>query len=362
METKLVFVMVLIIISLIGAITLVFLKTPQSSPKINLETCNAIKDSQGQHNIVFFSDKEQAEEYTDYFLSQSPFNSHKDQFNFYYISDYEPECKMYKGIAILCHSRELIKKAASCPSDYIVVLKDEKRSVRSSAYMNVMSLNINSPKSVFIHEFGHVFANLADEYVPASIPRGSENCKSSCEKFDVKDDCSQGCSKDSYFRSINAGVMRTLSSNNFGLFNEALILEEIDAKESSITGNTISEKTNCNSQQYYLITGIYEEDKLTILSKSLEQGCVSGNGAGAFNIELLDSQGNKIYSEDFNPELIFTDAPGQEQIEGQTFESDKEFYLKSPVISSANQLQITLDDEILTKQPLYDIGRRPCKK
>jgi hypothetical protein len=360
MESKWWFVVALIFLILFGVVALMLVKLPQNSPQgdsNNLEICNILKNSGGKESLLFFGDKESSEEYFNYLISSSPYNSNPDFFNAYYIDSYVPECEYYKGIAILCHSRELMEVASSCPSDYVVVLKDEPSNIRSSAYQNVLSLNLNSPKSVLLHEFAHAFANLADEYVPANIPKGSENCQVSCDEF--LEDCFEGCSKSDYFRSINLGIMRTLSSLDYGEFNEQIILGKLSKSSSKLTGNVIAGERDCSNENYYLIQGDY--DGMKIISKTLEKGCVSGNGAGGFEIILKDFNGEMIYLDEFNPELIFTDGWVEGEIDGETFESDVDFYLKVPVISSTENLEIVLDGNVLIETKLSDVGRRPCK-
>ena len=151
----------------------------------------------------------------------------KDNFNFYYIDNYQPKCEIYQDKALLCYNKDIVRKAASCPHDFIVVIKEDSRNIRSSAYMNVMSINSKHSLTVLLHEFGHVFVNLAEEYVPAKLPKKAKNCVDECTKFSIKDGCYEGCSKADYFRSINNGIMRTLSSTNFGIFNKKLITDKI---------------------------------------------------------------------------------------------------------------------------------------
>jgi hypothetical protein len=175
-------------------------------------------------NIVFFKrgvEKQSLNNYVDYFLSVSPFSFNKDKFNFFYV-DYEPACEL-ENSALLCYSKDLLKESSVCPNDFIVVVSDEKRYVRSSAYMNVMSINSALPLSVFTHEFGHVFANLADEYVPARIPLGAKNCVKECEDFPEGSECFEGCSKANYLRSTQSSVMRSLNNEAYGELNEQII-------------------------------------------------------------------------------------------------------------------------------------------
>lgn len=356
---------VIIILILIGSISavvavglfLLFGGNPKLSSE-ELEKCNVlVKNSDNGTDIVFFAeDKNDAQRYVDYFLEFSPFNKNKESFNFYYIGGYKPECELYRNVAILCYSRDLIRKAASCPNDHIIVLNgDSDRSIRSSNYLNVMSINSKHPLSVLMHEFGHSFVNLAEEYVPAKIPRNSAgNCVAECDEFAKKTDgCYQGCSLDEYKRSINNGIMRTLSSESYGIFNEAVILEKInnvkeglgsfgfdhaEAPTGAPTGFAVKEEKDCSNEEYYLIEGNADFDSL---KKSVEQGCFGSSGSGGFNYNIVLENKTKVLGGDFNPENIFTSAPGEDEIDGEVFESDKNFFLKAPIIEGAEVFEIS---------------------
>ncbi|KKS10962.1 MAG: hypothetical protein UU67_C0090G0007, partial [Candidatus Daviesbacteria bacterium GW2011_GWB1_41_5] len=300
---------------------------------------------------------EDAEKYVDYFLESGPFDNYKDKFNFYYIGNYQPACELYNNIAILCYSSELVQKSASCPNDQIVVLSsDYGTSIRSSNYLNVMSINIKHPMSVLLHEFGHSFVNLAEEYVPAKIPRNSGgNCVEDCVDFGGKNDgCYTECSRTDYSRSVESGVMRTLSSEEYGRFNEFVITNRIDeltggsAGSAKITGNAINENRNCPSQSYYLIEGSYSE-KLDVVKKEVVQGYFGDSGYGGFLFDLILADDSRVNIGKFSPEFIFSDGVGESlpgevlgspsEIDGETFISDKNFYLKVPIIEDAKRVE-----------------------
>ncbi|MDD5149104.1 MAG: M64 family metallopeptidase [Flavobacterium sp.] len=220
-----------LVISL-GIVVVIYYNQPEVISSEPL-TCNKILengDAENRIDIVFFFDNvddSEAQDYINYFLGIEPFESNKDKFNFYSVN-VAPECEIQNGI-LICYSKSLVKSSAVCPNDYLIVLSEQSSSTRSSAYLNLMSINTATSKSVLIHEFGHVFANLADEYVPSTIPSGSKNCVSSCDKFKSEiDECNLGCSYESYYRSINSGIMRTLSTTNFGKFDEKIVEENLD--------------------------------------------------------------------------------------------------------------------------------------
>ncbi|MBS3088379.1 hypothetical protein J4402_01215 [Candidatus Pacearchaeota archaeon] len=366
MQNKTYILLILSFLILIGsAIAFLIITEPEilpSSPSETIEECqNLAYSSPNAINLVFFSEKADAQKYSDYIAGIKPFD--KNPLNIYYIPTYIPKCELYKEIAVLCYSKELIKKASSCPNDYLIVLKEEPSSIRSSAYMNVLSINTRHPKSVFPHEIAHALANLAEEYTPANLPSGQKNCVSSCNKFETEiNACELGCSKDSYYRSIDRGIMRTLSSNEYGIYDENLIQERIISQVSSspITGNAIYE--NCLDKNYYLIEAVYisQQNEIQVQSQTIELGCVGSNGYGNFNYTLYDNNGMPLDSKSFNAELIFTDAPGEIEIEGEIYENDGPFILKISAIPDVKKLEISHKEKI-TEINMRGIGARPCR-
>lgn len=371
MDKKWVTIIILAALTPIIIIAFALISPSYSPSNTELEQCNTLEFNNDQAtNIVFFSNKNQATKYKEFFQETSPFNRNKEAFNFYYIDSYAPKCELYKGIAIFCHNKELIKKGASCPNDYLIALEERSSNIRSSAYENVISINTAHPLTVLTHEFGHAFGNLAEEYTPAKIPRGTENCVQDCADFKYEiDGCYEGCSQSNYQRSISSGVMRTLSSNEYGMLNEGLIIEKMKkASPNLITGKAI--ETNCQEQDYYLIEGKLilnpnNENSIELISKTLAIGCVGTNGNGNFDYELQTSQGARLTEANFNPEFIFTEAPGDSQgdgqIDGEVIESDKPFILKIPKISQGEQLLISESGKELINVRLNDIGGRACK-
>lgn len=368
-KTLIIILVISVIIASILISAVIISRQINLSPDINpadLEECKTLSyNGEGKINIVIFAPKETAEKYSDYFLGIDPFNKNKEQFNFFYIDTYTPECELYENTAILCYNEEIIKKAASCPNDYVFVVLPKDKEIRSSSYMNLISLNSNHQLTVLLHEFAHAFANLADEYVPATLPKKTKNCAANCDKFPVKDGCYPGCSEADYYRSIENGVMRTLSSSDYGLLNKLLITEKItESEKNKITGNAIENQADCSNQQYILIKGNYENNKIEILNKTIEPGCAGGNGAGQFEYNIILQDNAKITGGEFNPELIFTDSqPDNEtEIQGSAQEYTGIFMLKLPLMSNSKTLEISKDNQIISEINMQDIGARPCKK
>jgi len=92
-----------------------------------------------------------------------------------------------------------------------------------------------------MHEFGHAFGGLADEYVDENYYgridfKADEypNCDNEgCAKWEGIDDtrCIKGCSLNSYFRPTTSSIMRSLQSAEFGPVNEEEIRKKLGAYE-----------------------------------------------------------------------------------------------------------------------------------
>ncbi|MFW6029716.1 MAG: hypothetical protein ACOCRO_05625 [Halanaerobiales bacterium] len=344
---------IFLVIVVLSLIAYSLISPPSLSPS-EMEECNTIQEK-GDIDIVFFSSKDEAEEYSETLLSMEPFRKYSDKFSMYYIDTYKPECDLYEGKALLCNSEEIIRKASSCPNDYIVVVKDKPKNIRSSSYNNIMSINSQLPRTVFPHEFAHSFANLADEYTPANLPRNSENCKKDCEEFE---NCFEGCSKSNYYRSIENGIMRSLSSNEYGRYNSKLIKDKVNSKKSLSTITGFSIKENCENKRYYLVTGRYDEGNLKIINKSREKGCVGEKDEGVFEYNLITERGD--YKGKFEPSIIFTDMEENGKMSGGSLNYSGLFYLKVPIIEDSKKLEINKGNDTLSEINL-EINNMPCK-
>jgi hypothetical protein len=352
---------IVLVVILALAIFLAIRRNASYSPPQTLEECqNIYYNGENGINVLIFSNQKTAKLYADKLLALSPFSSNKQAFNFYFIDSYKPSCNLYQSIALLCYSPELIKKASSCPSDYIVIIQDADAKIRSSAYMNVVSLNSKLPQIVFAHEFGHVFGNLADEYIPSQISKGSENCAQDCSRFGS--DCFEGCSKEDYYRSIDSGLMRTLSSSTFGRFNEGLISQRISKQAKTITASAIAEQVNCENEKYYLVEGNYSKGNITIISQSIEPGCLGSNGIGPFNYTLILEDNSREFQGEFNAELVFTDTQAEQDniINGEALDNEGIFLLKVPVVENAKSLELSTET-LRIEVPLGERGARPCE-
>jgi hypothetical protein len=372
MKKRFMVLVLIIAISLIISVSAFLIaKNTSNSPPTGPITCNILQENPGGINIVFFSTEEQAKEYMDYLLSVIPFDKNKEKFSFYFITpeQYQPDCTIYQGIALLCQSSDLTKAASACPNDYVMVLGEQPASIRSSAFKGVMSLNTNHPITVFAHEFGHVMANFAEEYLSegASIPRGSENCQKKCSDFNKflgKFGCSQECTNSNYYREFENGFMRSLNADRYGSYDELLMQDAINNQYhgSSITGKVTSTTSSCQNQQYYLVEQD-DEEKFTV---TLNKGCPNGGkNYGDFTYEIKDSSGN-ILSENLLPSntLFTTDSNSDGKITSPKIQTNLPISFTIPATQTNKEDSLTIfneNKEVIYQTSLVGIGARPCK-
>ena len=220
------------------------------SPVLNSECIVLHEGDSGKVNVVFLSygyddqktflaDVDKYINGTDSFSSIEPYSSNFNKLNFYAVVSDEVKCHIDDG-TILCDDRAAKKVASKCHNDYIFIInkvnqfKDIVLPLRSSAYLNIGSINVADNKLVVLHEFGHLFGGLSDEYVEDGMSidiTNSLNCDiSNCNKWNNVDGtgCFNGCSKAEYYRSIQNGIMRNYyKSNVFGIWNERILSEKL---------------------------------------------------------------------------------------------------------------------------------------
>jgi len=182
------------------------------------------------------------------FLATEPFKSNKEKINFYRIDKFDQlNCEI--GAWIKCDEFSVKKLASYCPNDYIIILvdrskiKDLIKPVRSSAVSNMEKINTADNKLVVLHEFGHIFGGLADEYVDERYYNESNfnaddypNCDSPPVCIGWKGvngtGCFEGCSLNVYARPTTNSLMRRLNTEKFGPLNEKILISKLNAYNS----------------------------------------------------------------------------------------------------------------------------------
>ncbi len=194
----------------------------------------------GYVDLAEFADD--VDEHTKLLLSTEPFARNKDKINIHRVDLFQDlGCKILdvvlfgafggRNVAI-CDNEKVSIISSFCPNDYVIVLWDgyDKGSGGSHA--------VSSGREPFVtvHEFGHTFGGLKDEYVHGGI--GSEIDSKKMINCDIDPECSKwkhiegtecvkGCFFENFYRSIKSGIMRDLYARNFGIYNEIQIEKKL---------------------------------------------------------------------------------------------------------------------------------------
>ncbi|MBI2671219.1 hypothetical protein HYX18_04565 [Candidatus Woesearchaeota archaeon] len=210
--------------------------------------CIILKENKKSFDVVFLSykynNKDDFLKMTDAYVNGKngfaniePFKSNMDKLSFYGVYTDSQICNVEQG-TIICGDTIAKRIASKCPNDYIFVIVDRDTFVdilvpiRSSAFLNVASINTADHELVVLHEFAHMFGKLVDEYTDEKSYKGlslknAPNCDTKeCKKWqDFKGtQCLKGCALNEYYRSNDFTIMRNyFKSNNFGVYNEWLL-------------------------------------------------------------------------------------------------------------------------------------------
>ncbi len=317
---------------------------PNSSPEIDFSSCEYLHiagSPSSRTNLLFFGEREAALDYMGFLFQHPPFNQ-KDLFNIYFINQ-EPECTYYKNVALFCYSRELLQKAAACPHDAIVVLKETESDIRASAFQGIASINTRLPKTVLLHELGHVLAGFDEEYLAGYNPGiKSPNCKISCESFPNPGSCFAECSNSNHYRSSENSVMRTLNlpdlTDPFGEHNRIFLSTLFEERTVFLTGRAIDEGY-CESQNYILAEGEIKGETITITDADKETGCTASSDVGTLSVTLQQQDGTPVSEFKTDSLRVFTDGQTSSSIgdnlpiDGETFDYEGTIYLAIPDVS-----------------------------
>lgn len=148
------------------------------------------------------------------FFNKEPFKSNEDRFSFSIVNISDLNCEVgchEVSTIVCCDSSKVLKQASQCHADSIYVLvNDDAECGSSSSFAKICSKNFYANR-ILMHELGHSFADLADEYVYSDYYGdynigiiNNANCddNSECSKWtNITDGCYKGCTYSNLYRS-----------------------------------------------------------------------------------------------------------------------------------------------------------------
>lgn len=185
--------------------------------------------------------------YSSHLLTYEPFRSRASQIYFHYVDNTSDlECRHDTNMArlIVCNESKVFQQVnnSGVPYDEVVVIVKDSQYGGSGGSIAV-SYNGNYGSEVVVHELGHSFGRLKDEYVLYSggtsdgkvyrncyngIPPAAEweGIVSSSEYF-------LGCQYSNRYRSSRESIMRVLEARYFNSISQKLLNQEFDYYVSS---------------------------------------------------------------------------------------------------------------------------------
>jgi hypothetical protein len=212
---------------------------------------NQVEDSEKKLDITFISEGfnprqlskflDNVREYSAYLLTFEPFRSRASQIAFHRVDNLETlECAR-KGRSVSCNHSSVHRQTylAGVPADVAVVIVNTKWHCGSGdARLAVVCNDGGMGKETFVHEIGHSFGGLLDEYVrlkdedSRAVSTGA-NCYPSAPApgwqgvVELRE-YHRGCTFPHWYRSSENSIMRDLNAPFFNRLSQAILNEKLD--------------------------------------------------------------------------------------------------------------------------------------
>jgi len=166
-------------------------------------------------------------------LGFSPFDEYPDSINVYRVEKLGSLSCYYSGRCVLASGSAARLLASECGDyDKIIVIADSNEWA-GCAYLGGIAHASSRYPWITVHEFGHSFGSLADEYSYGSYGSSSQpNCdsSSSCPKWAGVQGtgCFPQCQYDNLYRPTYDSTMRSSYNQDFGPVNKGVLRGLLD--------------------------------------------------------------------------------------------------------------------------------------
>lgn len=183
-------------------------------------------------------------------LSFEPFKSESQKFNIYSISKLysldDLGCVMgCHGVStmVCCDDKKVVKAAMDCPFDQAIILINVSEFCASSSFYSKVCVNDQVQPAVLVHEFGHSFGNLGDEYnydlvsgMDTITDYNYPNCVKDCSQWPqgLAEGCFKTCGYPNYYRSTDDSCIMNRLTDHFCPVCQS-ILQGLLSKYSSVS-------------------------------------------------------------------------------------------------------------------------------
>lgn len=242
---------------------------------------------------------------SNYLLTYEPFKSRTELIRFSSIDNLNNLDCVQSGRLITCDLAKVFQaiNTVGVPYDKVIVVDNSPLYGGSGGTIGV-TYNGLYQSQVFVHEFGHVLANLEDEYVKQSVnddPNAfiRENCyrgtppNPAWQGLVGVDDYKLGCNYSDWYRSSENSLMRDVTAEYFNPISQREISKAIGIytavpeetptptlpPNNTVCDSDINQDGNVNLNDYSLLLG-------SLLKNPIPTGRADINGDG--KVDLID--------------------------------------------------------------------------
>jgi hypothetical protein len=285
----------------------------------------------------------------------SPLKENKLKFNVNYLNKlYSKEdlnCEIgCKGVAsaVCCSDKIVSRVAASCSSDHIILLLNHNSFCGSaSSYAKICAYD-GSNEKVMVHEFGHTFGGLGDEYNYEMYPGMKKinnynfpNCALDCKTWpaSVEAGCFAGCGYSEYFRSADTNSIMYTYVDVFNPVSKYYLQQKLDKYSDVVENEPLENK----SKQY--LTELEYHNGTLLLDRVYSVPAMPSerkNVDGEYSVNLISFNKKTLFSSKFD--IIDFILPFYEEnssnLSSIIFEDEINYTLSMPYYDNAQRMEI----------------------
>ena len=130
------------------------------------------------------------------------------------------------------------------------------------------------------------------------------------------------------------------------------------------TGNVIIDNQEtgfCDDD--YVFVAVDFNGEFSLVDKGMEKGCIPEYlHSPDFNFEYkLESENQSLYSVEFDPSLLYSDALLGDDMEGGAEGAEETILLAAPSLEEAEKLNVYENGEKVLEVDIYDAGATSCR-
>jgi len=344
--------------------------TPIYESKTNNTKIRFVILPYGYNDISEFgNDAKNLLEGKDSLLNTEPFVSNLDKLSFSIaISNQDLQCEIgCKKVptAICCNDKIVAQEASQCPHDYIIVLVKSKEVCGSASYYAKVCSKNSLSSMILMHELGHSFGNLADEYVYSEVFGSysigeikAPNCDTEgCAKWgSISPGCFEGCTYSSLYRSEEKD---SIMYDYIPVYNK-VCQNEI---QNRINNYVKAKESVERPAKSYFVNMEYNNGTISIKNVFLKPiPAPLSIDSSQFSARISEKQGKTIYSSNISIPIINLPIIGKFSV--PFYQDNFEFAAILPYSKDAEKLEIKKGNETIASislAPLSDkCGNNIC--